>query len=176
MRRASLKRSGWRERVGRKCWLRVASSGRVAVGETSRRQLVDPQQLSAPYHRYPPKAGPVTAQGWDPTQPRRATRTSTVSTPRSVAPPFAVALSLAALSSLPEKTRRTDLSQPTVALHLQALIETVIRKRIYEATYWKEHCFALSGPSSAAFLSAHACLFSELITSPPLHPSLQPTR
>lgn len=27
----------------------------------------------------------------------------------------------------------------------QYLVETVIRNRIYESTYWKEHCFALTG-------------------------------
>ncbi|CAA7267962.1 unnamed protein product [Cyclocybe aegerita] len=27
----------------------------------------------------------------------------------------------------------------------QSLVETVIRNRIYESTYWKEHCFALTG-------------------------------
>lgn len=27
----------------------------------------------------------------------------------------------------------------------QALVEKVIRTRIYESPYWKEHCFALSG-------------------------------
>ncbi|KAF5330781.1 hypothetical protein D9619_005652 [Psilocybe cf. subviscida] len=26
----------------------------------------------------------------------------------------------------------------------QSLVETVIRNRIYESTYWKEHCFALT--------------------------------
>ncbi len=30
------------------------------------------------------------------------------------------------------------------ALH-KYLVETVIRSRIYEAQYWKEHCFALTG-------------------------------
>ena len=30
-------------------------------------------------------------------------------------------------------------------LVLQSLVETVIRNRIYESTYWKEHCFALTG-------------------------------
>lgn len=31
----------------------------------------------------------------------------------------------------------------------QALIEKVIRSRIYETQYWKEHCFALTGSSFA---------------------------
>lgn len=30
-------------------------------------------------------------------------------------------------------------------LVLQSLVETVIRNRIYESTYWKEYCFALTG-------------------------------
>ncbi|KAI0267581.1 Pre-mRNA-splicing factor 38 [Russula aff. rugulosa BPL654] len=31
----------------------------------------------------------------------------------------------------------------------QFLVETVIRNRIYESAYWKEHCFALTGKSPA---------------------------
>ena len=30
-------------------------------------------------------------------------------------------------------------------LSIQFLVETVIRNRIWESTYWKEHCFALTG-------------------------------
>lgn len=30
-------------------------------------------------------------------------------------------------------------------------METVIRNRIYESTFWKEHCFALTGISTPVF-------------------------
>lgn len=30
-------------------------------------------------------------------------------------------------------------------LSMQFLVETVIRNRIWESAYWKEHCFALTG-------------------------------
>jgi len=32
-------------------------------------------------------------------------------------------------------------------------VETVIRNRIYESTYWKEHCFALTGISIPRLVS-----------------------
>jgi hypothetical protein len=35
----------------------------------------------------------------------------------------------------------------------QYLVETVIRSRIYEAPFWKEHCFALTGTSSPSCVS-----------------------
>ena len=41
----------------------------------------------------------------------------------------------------------------------QFLVETVIRNRIYESNYWKEHCFALTGRS-------FWFLFLRLLTSP----------
>lgn len=152
--------------------MRVARVGKVAVWRDETLALSQPSTASFPLD---PSLAPDTAQGWDPTQPRRATRTSTVSTLRSVVHSPRCRSSLNALSSLPEKARRTDLPYRTFfALNLQALIETVIRKRIYEATYWKEHCFALSGPSLAAS-SPCSRLSSELINlarcPPPFSPA-----
>jgi pre-mRNA-splicing factor 38A len=36
-------------------------------------------------------------------------------------------------------------SQKAVLTLAQFLIEKVIRSRIYDSMYWKEHCFALTG-------------------------------
>jgi pre-mRNA-splicing factor 38A len=36
---------------------------------------------------------------------------------------------------------------------IKFLVETVIRNRIYESQYWKEHCFALTGNHLLFFLA-----------------------
>lgn len=36
----------------------------------------------------------------------------------------------------------------------QNLIEKVIRERIYESTYWKEHCFATNGAAQSSMSDA----------------------
>lgn len=54
-------------------------------------------------------------------------------------------------------------SEQLLILTQQYLVETVIRNRIYESPYWKEHCFALTGQrraSSRARLVSDAYLFS----------------
>ena len=37
------------------------------------------------------------------------------------------------------------LDHPRFTLIIQYLVEAVIRNRIYDSIYWKEHCFALTG-------------------------------
>ena len=42
----------------------------------------------------------------------------------------------------------------------QYLVEAVIRNRIYDSMYWKEHCFALTGAVSAVLSPLHVCSVS----------------
>lgn len=43
-------------------------------------------------------------------------------------------------------------------LIIQYLVEAIIRNRIYDSIYWKEHCFALTGAIAPMESPPHCCL------------------
>lgn len=51
-------------------------------------------------------------------------------------------------------------------LIIQHLVEAVIRNRIYDSIYWKEHCFALTGAVALTESSPHPCLTSVVQLKP----------